>query len=84
MMQTLKHTLREAGIIGSAADRAALGAIHRELDVEAIAAGFRDSFLLLSVFFILGCLPLLYITILWLLGRKRTSSILKADASSTR
>ena len=82
-MQTLKHTLREAGIVGSAADRTALEAILRELDVEAIASGFRDSFLLLSLFFILGCLPLLYITVRWLSGRKR-SSALKADALQTR
>jgi hypothetical protein len=82
-MQALKHTLREAGIIGSAADRTALGAIHREIDAEAIAAGFRDSFLLLSLFFILGCLPLLYITVRWLPGRRR-SSTLKADALQTR
>jgi DHA2 family multidrug resistance protein len=73
-MQSLKHTLRESGIIGSAADRTALGAIHRELDIEAVAAGFRDSFLLLSLFFILGCLPLVYITVLWLLGRRRSNT----------
>jgi DHA2 family multidrug resistance protein len=71
LMHTLKHDLREAGIIGGAADRAALGVIRRELDVEAIAAGFRDSFLLLSLFFILGCLPLVYITVLWVLERRR-------------
>ena len=68
-MHTLKHSLHEAGFIGEA-DRAALGAIRRELDAEAVAAGFRDSFLLVSLFFILGCLPLVYITVLWLIGRK--------------
>jgi hypothetical protein len=70
-MRALKHSLHEAGVIGGEADRAALGAIRRELDVEAVASGFRDSFLLLSLFFILGCLPLVYITVLRLIGRKR-------------
>ena len=70
LMHTLKHDLHGAGIIGGAADRTALGAIRRELDVEAVAAGLRDSFLLLSLYFILGCLPLVYITVLWALERR--------------
>ena len=58
MMHTLQQTLHESGFVGGTADRMALGAIRREMDIEAIAAGFRDSFLLLALFFILGCIPL--------------------------
>ena len=65
LMQTLKHLLYEAGIVGEVADRTALGAIRREMDIEAIAAGFRESFLLLALFFILGSIPLVYLLASW-------------------
>jgi len=74
MMQALKHTLHEAGIIGATADRTALAAIRRQMDVEAIAAGFRDSFLLLALFFILGAIPLRCVLVRWLMGRHRPDS----------
>jgi DHA2 family multidrug resistance protein len=74
MMQALKHTLHEAGIIGSTADQTALGAIRRQMDVEAIAAGFRDSFLLLALFFVLGAIPLMCVLIRWLMDHRRPES----------
>jgi DHA2 family multidrug resistance protein len=77
MMQALRYTLYEAGIIGSTADRTALGAIRRQMDVEAIAAGFRDSFLLLALFFVLGAIPLTWVLVRWLTGRHRPESRLK-------
>ncbi len=42
---------------GGAADRAALLTIRRQMDVEAIAAGFRDSFLFICLCFFLSALP---------------------------
>jgi DHA2 family multidrug resistance protein len=82
MMHTLKHTLHEAGVVGPAADRTALGAIRREMDIEAIAAGFRESFLLLALFFILGCIPLLCLLVPRLTRRRSITA--KVDVSSAR
>jgi hypothetical protein len=58
----LKHLLSEAGIHGGAADWAALCTIRRQIDIEAIAAGFRDSFLLLGIYFFLASIPMLCLT----------------------
>jgi MFS transporter, DHA2 family, multidrug resistance protein len=80
MMHTLQQTLHEAGFVGGTADRMALGAIRREMDIEAIAAGFRDSFLLLALFFILGCIPLVSL----LVSRQHGGKAPKLDASSAR
>jgi len=71
IMQALKHTLHEAGVVGPTADRTALGAIRCEMDIEAIAAGFRESFLLLALFFILGCMPLVCLLVSQLMERRR-------------
>jgi len=80
MMHTLQQTLHEAGFVGATADRMALGAIRRQMDIEAIAAGFRDSFLLLALCFILGCIPLVSL----LVSRRRSGKAPKLYASSTR
>ena len=80
MMHTLQQTLHASGFVGGTVDRMALGAIRREMDVEAIAAGFRDSFLLLALFFILGCIPLVSL----LVSRQRGGKAPKLDATSTR
>ena len=61
----------QAGVGGEAADRTALGAIRREMDIEAIAAGFRESFLLLALLFILGCIPLVCLLASWFVERRR-------------
>ncbi|MBI3325233.1 MAG: DHA2 family efflux MFS transporter permease subunit [Nitrospinae bacterium] len=66
MMRELKLSLHEAGIIGPSADRMALGTIRQQMDIEAITAGFQDSFLLLSGFFLLASIPVLFIIGGWL------------------
>jgi len=81
MLRTLRHTLHEAGMVGAAADRAALAAIQRQMDIEAIAAGFRDSFLLLALFFVLGCIPLVCLLIKPWLGQRHSAGASKADAA---
>jgi hypothetical protein len=66
--------------VGEAADRMALGAIRREMDIEAIAAGFRESFLLFALFFILGCIPLVCLLLWQLVERRRSGKVPQADA----
>jgi hypothetical protein len=51
--------LGQAGVLGSTADEAALGAIRQQMDVEAIAVGFRDSFFLICVCFLVAMIPML-------------------------
>ncbi len=60
----MKQYFAEAGILGGAADQAALRALRRQMDTEAIASGFRDSFLLVALFFSLAC-----ILMGWILSR---------------
>ncbi len=60
-LRDLQRLLRQAGIVGSTADRAALGAIRRQMDIEAIAVGFQGSFLLSCTCFLLASLPMLYL-----------------------
>jgi flagellar biogenesis protein FliO len=52
------------------------------MDIEAIAGGFRESFLLLALFFILGCIPLLCLLVPRLTRRRGTTA--KVDVSSAR
>ena len=58
LWRDLQHTLHDAGMAGGA-DQAALAAIRRQMDVEAIAAGFRDSFLFIGLCFFLSSLPMI-------------------------
>ena len=62
-LSQLQETLTREGIEGSATNRMALRAIQRQLDVEAIAAGFRDSFLLVCVCFLISALPMLWLMV---------------------
>ena len=64
-LSRLQDTLTQEGIEGAATNRMALRAIQRQLDVEAIAAGFRDSFLFVCVCFLVSALPML-----WLMARR--------------
>ena len=64
-LDELKRLLHDGGIDGAAADRAALGFIRRQMDLEAIAAGFHSSFFLACVCFVLASLPMI-----WLLNRR--------------
>jgi EmrB/QacA subfamily drug resistance transporter len=65
-LRELKLFLHQAGMVGSTANQAALRTIRRQMDIEAIAASFRDSFLFISLCFLLASLPMLY-----LLSRRR-------------
>lgn len=60
-LQALKHLMHQSGITGPVADSAALGAIRRQMDLEAIAAGFQTGFLYACVCFLIGCVPMLYL-----------------------
>ena len=64
-LSRLQDTLTQEGIEGTTTNRMALRAIQRQLDVEAIAAGFRDSFLFVCVCFLISALPML-----WLMARR--------------
>ncbi len=59
LWRDIQHTLQQAGIAGDAANRAALQTIRQQMDVEAIAAGFRDSFLFICLCFFLSSLPMI-------------------------
>ncbi len=69
----MKRYLSDAGILGTAADQTTLRTLQRQMDTEAIASGFRDSFLLVALFFSIAC-----ILMSWILSRgwhrPRTSS----------
>jgi DHA2 family multidrug resistance protein len=84
LLHDLQWSLRESGIVGPAADRTALGTLRRHMDVEAVAAGFRDSFLLLCLFFLLALIPLSCIIGRWLLERRHAGREPKSYASPTR
>jgi EmrB/QacA subfamily drug resistance transporter len=60
-LRELKLFLHQAGITGSAADQAALRTIRHQMDIDAIAAAFQDSFLLISLCFLLASMPMLYL-----------------------
>jgi hypothetical protein len=61
LLSDLKHVLHQSGMIGGGADEAALSTIKHQIDVEAIAAAFRDSFFLLGGFFLLASIPMVFI-----------------------
>ncbi len=56
----LKRFLHQGGIMGPSADQAALGAIRRQMDIEAIAVGFQDSFLFACMCFVIAIVPMVY------------------------
>ena len=60
-LNNVKSYLHAAGMTGAAADTAALRAIRQQMEVEAIAAAFRDSFLMISIAFVLASMPLAWI-----------------------
>lgn len=59
LWRNIQRTLEQAGMTDGTADRAALLTIRRQMDVEAIAAGFRDSFLFICLCFLLSSLPMI-------------------------
>lgn len=68
-MKELQQSLHQAGTLGEAADQEALRTIQQQIDIEAITAGFRDSFLLMCVCFLLATVP-----IVWFFMRRLDSS----------
>jgi DHA2 family multidrug resistance protein len=57
-MGELQQTLQASGMVGETTDQEALQAIQQQLDVEAISAGFRDSFVLVCLCFFLAMGPI--------------------------
>jgi len=80
VVHTLPQTLHEARFVGGIANRIGLGALRRKMDVEAIAAGCRDSDLLIVLFCLFGCILLVSL----LVSRQCNSKNPKLAASSTR
>lgn len=66
----IKSYLHQGSIFGTGADRAALSAIKQQMDVAAIAGGFRDSFFLVACYFFLASLPMV------LMLRRKDKSII--------
>lgn len=60
LMADLKHTLYQAGVGDAVADRTALRSIQQQMDVEAIASGFRESFLFICICFLISIGPMVW------------------------
>jgi DHA2 family multidrug resistance protein len=58
-LQDLRLSLHHAGVPGTAADQEALDTIRQQMDLEAIALGFQESFLLIGVCFLVAIGPML-------------------------
>ena len=56
----LKHVLHQAGLVDGNADRAALRTIQQQLDTEAVASGFRESFFFMSLCFVIASVPMVW------------------------
>jgi DHA2 family multidrug resistance protein len=54
LLGQVKSTLQQGGMVGAAAEQGALQTIKRHLDTEATAAGFQESFLFISLCFVLS------------------------------
>jgi hypothetical protein len=77
-LHELHLALHHAGVPAAMRDQEALGAIRQELDVEAIAVSFRESFLLICLCFLLAMGPMLW------LCRRRAHLHEPVSAPSTR
>ena len=60
-LDDVRQYLNQAGIMDGSADWGALKTIKQQMDLEAVAAGFRDSFLMIGVSFLIACLPMAWI-----------------------
>jgi hypothetical protein len=60
-LQELRRLLHNAGMTGAAVEQTALRTIRRQIDTEAIAAGFHGSFLFACACFLLAILPMVLI-----------------------
>ena len=59
-LSELKHVLHKAGMVGATAERAALRTIQQQMDTEAIASGFRESFFFMSLCFVIASVPMVW------------------------
>jgi MFS transporter, DHA2 family, multidrug resistance protein len=57
-VQAIEHVLRGAGIGETEIPSMALRTLQQQIDLEALATGFRDSFFLISFCFLLAMVPL--------------------------
>jgi len=58
-LRDLRLSLHDAGVVGPEAHQAALGTLRQQLDVEALASSFQESFLLICVCFLIAMGPML-------------------------
>jgi EmrB/QacA subfamily drug resistance transporter len=58
ILSDLRLPLHNAGVIDTAADQEALGAIQAQMDIEAIALSFQESFLFICLCFLLAIGPM--------------------------
>ena len=58
-VQTIEQMLQGAGIGETERPAMALRVIQQQIDLEALATGFRDSFFIISFFFLLAMVPLI-------------------------
>ncbi len=58
----IARSLRSSGLTDAEIGNATLRTIRRQMDMEAVAAGFRDSFFAFGFCFLLAMLPMLFIT----------------------
>ena len=58
-VREVEHVLRGAGIQETDVPAMALRALRQQIDIEAVAAGFRDSFFAMSVCFLLALLAMI-------------------------
>ena len=60
--------------MNGSADWGALKTIKQQMDLEAVAAGFRDSFLLIGVAFLIASLPMAWVIMRRLGSRSRSQA----------
>lgn len=58
-LHDMRWLLADAGIFGAAAEQTALGGLRQQMDVEAIATSFQESFFLVCLCFFAAMLPML-------------------------
>ncbi len=59
----VQQYLYQAGLDDSLTGPAALRAIRRQMDIEAIAAGFQESFILIGGFFLFASIPMWFLLV---------------------
>jgi EmrB/QacA subfamily drug resistance transporter len=58
-LHEMRQWLHDAGILGTTGDQEALETIRHQMDIEAIAIGFQESFLLICLCFVMALGPML-------------------------